>query len=175
MLLNFYSGEPDLPLDAPLIDPIDILSGGLAGGLRGLLAREGAMALDSGIVSGGAPTTQSLIDELAKNGVKYTPEDIVAIGKNPSGEVVFLENGTAQSGLQHIVEGHAADFAAKGIPEAQIPEAVMKAATEGNSVGIVGSGPNARTIYEIDFNGNTQRIAVGKASNGYIVTAHPAN
>src|SRR5262249_53168530 len=106
---------------------------------------------------------------------KHTPENIVGIGKNSSGKIVFLEKGTAQSGLQHITERHAADFAARGIPEAQIPEAVLKAATEGKAVGTVGSGRNARTVYEIEFGGKTQRIAVGEASNGYLVTAHPAN
>jgi hypothetical protein len=112
---------------------------------------------------------------LAQGGVKHTPENIVGIAKNANGKVVFLEKGTAQSGLQHIVEGKAANFAARGISEAQIPEVVMKAATEGRAVGTVGSGRNLRTVYEIEFNGRTQRIAVGEASNGYIVTAHPAD
>ena len=116
-----------------------------------------------------------MINELAQQGVKHTPENIVAIGKNASGKVVFLEKGTAQSGLQYITEGHASDFAARGISEAQIPEAVLNAATEGKAVGTVGSGKNLRTVYEIEFNGKTQRIAVGESSNGYIVTAHPAN
>jgi hypothetical protein len=122
-----------------------------------------------------ATARESLLGELAQQGVKHTPESIVAIGKNASGKVVFLEKGTAQAGLQHIVDRHAADFAARGITVAQIPEAVMMAATEGKVVGTVGSGRNTRTIYEIEFKGVTQRIAVGEASNGFIVTAHPAN
>jgi RHS repeat-associated protein len=124
---------------------------------------------------GVASARQSLINELAQQGIKHTPENIVVIGRDASGRIVFLERGTANAGLQHIVERHAADFAARGIPETQIPEAVIKAATEGRAVGTVGSGRNVRTVYEIEFNGRTQRIAVGVASNGFIVTAHPAN
>jgi hypothetical protein len=38
-----------------------------------------------------APTRESLLNQPAQQGVKHTPESIVAIGKNASGKVVFLE------------------------------------------------------------------------------------
>ena len=116
-----------------------------------------------------------LLEELTRSGVKHTPENVVGIGRAATGRVVFLEAGSSRAGLQHIVERHADDFAARGIAEAQIPDAVMTAVTRGKEVGQVGSGKNARVVYEFEYLGKTQRIAVGEASNGFIVTAHPVS
>lgn len=44
-------------------------------------------AIESGLNS-------NLLDELANSGVKYNPEDIVAITKTADGKLVWLENGT---------------------------------------------------------------------------------
>jgi hypothetical protein len=116
---------------------------------------------------------QSLIAELARQGVRHTPENIVFIMRTAGGRIIFLESGTAQSGLQHIVAGHAGDFAARGIPQSEIANAIRVALAEGRVVGTTGSGANTRSIYEFVFQGRTQRIAVGVADNGYIGTAHP--
>ena len=86
---------------------------------------------------------------------------------------MFLETGNSQAGRQHIVERHATEFAQRGIPETQIPDAVMKAVTEGKPVGFQGAG-TGRPIFEVEFNGRVQRIAVTVSDNGYIVGANPA-
>jgi hypothetical protein len=125
--------------------------------------------------SGGARS--SLVSELERNGVKHTPENIVSIARDPSGKVVFLETGDSVRGLQHIVERHVAEFAQRGIPESQIPDAVMKAVTEGKQVGFQGAdtGPlPRRPIFEVEFNGRMQRIAVTVGDNGFIVGANLA-
>jgi hypothetical protein len=59
-----------------------------------------------------------------------------------------------------------------GVAEAEIPSVVMRAVTQGKIVGYQGSG-TGRPIYEITVNGQTQRIAVTVADNGYIVGANP--
>src|SRR5882724_1991482 len=76
----------------------------------------------------GSSTREALLEELAKQGVKHSPEHVVAIARDAGGRVVFLEEGNARAGLVHIVAQHAADFARRGISEAQIPDAVMQAA-----------------------------------------------
>ena len=111
-----------------------------------------------------------LLNELSSQGIKYTPENIVGIGKNPDGLIFFLEKGNSRAGLQHIVEGHGADFAQRGITESQISEAVMAALTRGNVVGHQGRRP----IYEVEFNGQIHRIAVTTGDNGFVVGANPA-
>jgi hypothetical protein len=61
-------------------------------------------------------------------------------------------------------------FAEQGIAEAQIPDAVMAAVIRGRQVGMQGTRP----IFEVEFGGNIQRIAVTVGNNGFIVGANPA-
>lgn len=113
-----------------------------------------------------------MLDELTANGVKFTPENVVAAARSPSGQVVFLETGNSKAGLQHIIEEHGSQFAQMGVSEAEIPDVVMKAVSEGKLVGYQGSGAG-RQIYELTINGQPQRIAVTVGGNGFIVGANP--
>ncbi|SDL72922.1 hypothetical protein SAMN05216186_1291, partial [Pseudomonas indica] len=133
-----------------------------------------AVAEVKGLPGGGEKGTlnTTLIDELAANGVKFTPENVIAVGRSPSGQVVFLETGSSKAGLQHIIEEHGSQFVQMGVSEAQIPGVVMKAVTEGKLVGYQGSGLG-RPIYELVINGEPQRIAVTVGNNGFIVGANP--
>ena len=62
---------------------------------------------------GGAKGTLniSLLDELTANGVKFTPENVIATTRNFIGKVVFLETGNSKAGLQHIIKEHGSQFA----------------------------------------------------------------
>jgi len=106
-------------------------------------------------------------------GTKITPENVVEIQKLPDGKIVWLETGNSKAGFQHIIDGHAEDFAARGVSSDQIPDLIFDALENGRVVGSVGSGSNVRPVYEVDFNGTTQKIAIGVSDNGFIVTAHP--
>ena len=85
------------------------------------------------VLKGGLDT--NLLDELANSGMKYNPEDIVAITKTAEGKLVWLENGTDAAGLNHIITEHADDFLSKGITQEQIPDYVMNALKNGEVVG----------------------------------------
>jgi hypothetical protein len=119
-----------------------------------------------------------LLAELKTAGVKHDPDAVVRIAKTKDGTIVFMEKGRGKaetnkpSGLQHIIEEHREDFTKKGITEAQIPDAVIKAVTEGKVIGTTGRN---RPIYEVDFHGETRYIAVTVGSNGYIVSANPVS
>lgn len=113
-----------------------------------------------------------MLDELAANGVKFTPENVIATTRNSSGQVVFLETGNSKAGLQHIMEEHGSQFAQMGVSEAEIPGVVMKAVSEGKLVGYQGTGIG-RPIYELTINGQPQRIAVTVGDNGFVVGANP--
>ncbi|WP_063126090.1 hypothetical protein [Nocardia fusca] len=113
----------------------------------------------------------ALIDELEQSGVKFSREDIVSIGRDADGKVVFLEKGNDRAGLEHILR-HSGEFGDKGIPESEIPNLVMKAVTEGEVVGTQGKN---RPVYEILHNGQPVRIAVSVGSNGFVVGANPAS
>ena len=120
-------------------------------------------ALESGLNS-------NLLDELANSGVKYNPEDIVAITKTADGKLVWLENGTDTAGLNHIITEHADDFLNKGITQEQIPDYVMNALENGKIVGYQGTG---RPIYEFTYNGEIHKVAITVGNNGFIVGANP--
>lgn len=114
----------------------------------------------------------SMLDELATNGVKFTPQNVIATSRGANGQIVFREKGNAQSGLTHIISEHGSQFLQMGISEAEIPNVVMKAISQGRLVGYQGTG-YGRPIYEIAINGQPQLIAVTVGSNGYIVGANP--
>ena len=122
-------------------------------------------------------TPQPLMEELANSGVKFTPEDVVAVTKTPEGKLVWLETGKSGlrgSGLNHIIEVHSADFANKGISTGQIPEFLIDAISQGNIIDYQGVGTD-RPIYQVDFYGQTIGVAITTGSNGYIVGANPVS
>ena len=81
------------------------------------------MALLIGIITppkglgnaGKGTINQQYLEEMSKNGVKFSPENILKVEKLADGKIVFLETGNSSAGLQHIVERHACDFAKIGV------------------------------------------------------------
>ena len=122
--------------------------------------------------AGESGLNSNLLDELANSGVKYNPEDIVAITKTADGKLVWLENGTDTAGLNHIITEHADDFLNKGITQEQIPDYVMNALENGKIVGYQGRG-TGRPIYEFTYNGEIHKVAITVGNNGFIVGANP--
>jgi filamentous hemagglutinin len=115
---------------------------------------------------------KALVDELVSSGEKCTPENIVAITKDSSGRIVWLETGNDRAGLNHIIDEHGSQFHGKGISNEEIPNYVMEAIHQGNIVGYQGK-KNPRTIYEFVYEGKKQRIAISIGPNGFIVGANP--
>ncbi|MCL6750626.1 hypothetical protein KBT16_06375 [Nostoc sp. CCCryo 231-06] len=109
---------------------------------------------------------------LCQAGIKHSPEKVVRIAKQADGKIVFLEEGNAEAGLQHILQEHSLEFANQGIEPSQIPDAIITAVTQGKIIGYQGR-KKTRTIYEINFNGKIQYICVTVSDNGYIVGANP--
>ncbi|MEJ7137376.1 DUF637 domain-containing protein [Amphibiibacter pelophylacis] len=120
--------------------------------------------------NGGVSTI--LLNELTANGVKFTPENVIATARGPNGQVVFLETENSRAGLQHIVGEHANDFANIGVSPAEIPNVVMQAVSQGKIVGYQGVGVG-RPIFETVINGQPRRFAITISDNGFIVDANP--
>jgi hypothetical protein len=135
--------------------------------LKGVRFSRATPIVSKGLING------AHVAELTANGVKFTPDALLATGRNSAGQVVFLESGNARAGLQHIVGEHGTDFARIGVSEAEIPSVVMRAVTEGKIIGYQGRD-QGRGIYEILLHQQNQRIAVTVGNNGYIVGANPA-
>jgi hypothetical protein len=135
--------------------------------------RSNAAASGATVGAGGNGLINSaLLSEMAANGVKFTPADVVATSRMTNGQVVFMEAGNSKAGLQHIIEQHGDQSAQMGILESQIPEVVMKAVSEGKIIGYQGAGVE-RPIYEVSIDGQSRRIAVTIGNNGFIVGANP--
>ncbi|MEA5554769.1 hypothetical protein VB713_27975 [Anabaena cylindrica UHCC 0172] len=120
----------------------------------------------------------ALISELSQLGIKHTPEKIVKIAKQADGKIIFLEEGKpgkTGSGLLHILDRHQEDFAKRGISEDEIADVVIAAVASGIFLGYQGTVEPRREIYEVNFNGKKQYIAVTVGDNGYIVGANPAS
>ncbi|WP_394523880.1 hypothetical protein [Lacrimispora sp. JR3] len=116
---------------------------------------------------------QGLLDELANSGVKYNPDDVVAVTKTADGKLVWLENGNSNAGLDHIMN-HADDFATQGISKNEISNYVMDALENGKIVGYQGRG-TGRPIYEFTYKGEVRKVAVMTGSNGFVVGANPVS
>lgn len=127
----------------------------------------------SHLFSGTSGEGKALIDEVIANGYKISPEKVVLITRDPTGKIVWLEEGNSSSGLQHIIDRHGHEFNGKGIANSDIPDYVLEAVYQGNIVGTQGKRNPPRTVYEFVYNGQTQRIAIQVGSNGYIVGANP--
>ena len=123
------------------------------------------------LAKGAGLLDQALIAELKAAGVKFTEADLKWIFKRGDGKIMFLENGNASAGFEHILS-HKNDFIAKGIAEGDISDFVMSALKENKIVGYQGSG-TGRPIYEVVYKGTSQRVAITTGSNGFVVGANP--
>lgn len=83
---------------------------------------------------------------------------------------LFGEWNNERAGFMHILK-HENDFFNKGIGRDVIPELIFHALRKGKVVGSQGRG---RLIYECEFNGVTQRIAITISENGFVVGANPS-
>ena len=92
----------------------------------------------SHLFSGTSGEGKALIDEVIANGYKISPEKVVLITRDPTGKIVWLEEGNSSSGLQHIIDRHGHEFNGKGIANSDIPDYVLEAVYQGNIVGTQG-------------------------------------
>lgn len=125
------------------------------------------------------PEAIELIAELQQLNIKHNPDRIVRIAKLSNGKIIFLEQGRKGergSGLEHILENHQNNFTKRGIEPEQIADAIMLTLTNGKIIGYQPTrSPTPRAIYEVNFNGIIQYIAITIGDNGYIVGANPAS
>ncbi|QHA87158.1 hypothetical protein FO014_09490 [Serratia rhizosphaerae] len=135
------------------------------------VASLGMLGKDLVSIAKNTVVTKSLFKEMTAQGIKFTPENVVGAARDSSGKIIFLEKGNSKAGLQHIVKEHGSQFSQIGVPEARIPDVVMKAVTDGKIVGYQGTG-TGRPIYETMINGKKYNIAVTVGNNGFIVGAN---
>ena len=117
----------------------------------------------------------ALIEELERNGVKFSKDKIVFITRDKTDQIVWLETGSSSAGLKHILNRHADQFEkAYGIQHSEIPEFLHKVISEGtiisNQVKTVGNRKGFERIYS--YNGK-KYLLTGVGTNGFVVSAYP--
>jgi hypothetical protein len=110
-----------------------------------------------------------LIRQVKDSGTKISPEKVTWIRQLEDSRIVWLEEGNDSSGLAHIVDGHADQFANKGVPVEQIPALIEQAVTQSPVIGTRSGG----SIYTVEYNGRQFSMLVVVSHNGYIVSAYP--
>jgi len=115
---------------------------------------------------------KKLVEEAKADGKKISEDDVVAIGKDKSGRIVWLEEGNEKAGLAHVEGEHGDQFEEHGISREELPDVVHKAATEGTYTGQVQGKSPGRPIFEVEHNGQTHHVAVTIGKNGFIVGAN---
>ena len=128
---------------------------------------------DSHLFTGTSGAGKALIDEVVNSGEKIYPDKVVMITRTTSGKIVWMEEGNSSSGLKHIIDRHSKEFNGKGIANSDIPNYVLEALYQNNPIGTQGKRTPPRTIYEFEYNGKKQKIAIQVGTNGYIVSANP--
>ncbi|MGX4690371.1 RICIN domain-containing protein [Streptomyces sp. JNUCC 63] len=114
-----------------------------------------------------------LLDRLKDAGAKINRADTIWVIEyaKPGLPIAWLEKGNVNAGLTHILFRHAGEFADAGVRVDDIPALVKTALTEGTRVGTQGAG---RPVFEVAFQGKTQRLAISVGDNGYVIGANIA-
>lgn len=122
----------------------------------------------------GALKPEHLMDELKQKGVKFTEDNVVMVAKTQPDKLAWLEKGNETAGLEHIINRHGDQFLQKGITAESIPSFLKTAIEKGRIVENQGKfHSQPRVIYEVDYNGETIKVAITISDNGYIVGANP--
>lgn len=122
----------------------------------------------------GALKPEHLMEELRQKGVKFTEDNVVMVTKTQTDKLAWLEKGNETAGLEHIINRHGDQFLQKGITAESIPSFLKTAIEKGRIVGNQGKfHSQPRVIYEVDYNGETIKVAITISDNGYIVGANP--
>lgn len=124
---------------------------------------------------------KQMIQPLIVAGVKFNEKDVLFVTKDQSGQMVWLEKGNDNAGLNHILYGnnkemgHKKDFEkACGITEDKVPTFLRDVMTKGriisNELKIMGTKQGFERVYA--YNGQYV-VVTGIGTNGFIVSAYP--
>ncbi len=119
----------------------------------------------------GEESAEGLIAELEASGTNFSADAMVGITRSAAGDVVWLEEGNASAGLEHIMAGHGGDFANIGIEgEQNVAKLLLDTLNSETPIGVTNNGAK---IFQVVVDGVEREIAIVVGKNGFIVTAFP--
>lgn len=122
-----------------------------------------------------------LVRPLIDAGVKFNREDVIFLTWDKTGQLLWLENGNSNRGLQHILfgdkysKGHIEDFQKKfNVKKEDVAKFINDFVTNGKLMYSVLKKRGEKTGYERLYKkGRNYFLLVGLGTNGYIVSAYP--
>lgn len=151
-------------------------SGGYSGVTSGdQISLESLEARNTAIENEEMVATQLLIKEIESNGTKFTKEHMVFIIRDKTGEIMWLETGNSNAGLEHIISRHADDFKSKhNIAKDGIAKHLKNVFSEGT---VIYSREikknNRRGLEKLYFYKDKYYLLSGVGTNGFIVSGYP--
>lgn len=118
-------------------------------------------------------SNEMLINELKENNINFNEKKMKFITKDKSNQIIWLEEGSLNAGLKHIIEHHGDDFKnAYNISKESIPKFIKEVITNGRIVDNVDSGIGYTKVYKYK---SKYYLVTGIGYNGFIVSAFPYN
>ena len=116
---------------------------------------------------------QPLID--AK--VKFNADDVLFVTKDKSGQMIWLETGNDNAGLNHILKRHADDFSTKhNVSRENIASHINSIINKGNiEYSRITKRGNRVGIEKLYSHNDKYYMLTGIGTNGFIVSAYPIN
>ena len=124
-------------------------------------------------IGGGDALAKDILSEMTEKEIKFTKEKIVFAARLENGNHIFLETGNKMNGLQHIIDGHAADFDRSfGVKRDQLGSFLHDTVAKGRLVTSFRHDTNGREGYRSVYYWKGEHVVVyGISGNGYISTA----
>lgn len=116
------------------------------------------------------------IEEMKKNNIKFTRNDVIFTARDSTGQIVWLEKGNKAAGLSHLESrGHIEQIAKKfSIAKSEVPRLMRNIIRDGRIISNKIRKANGREGYERIYEYKENRILLtGIGSNGFLVTAYP--
>ena len=126
-------------------------------------------------ISFGDPSALKILDEMSKEGTKYSKEKIIFVAKLENGQKIFLETGNSSKGMQHILERHGDDFMRSfNIKKEEIEKCLCDTISKGKLISSKVKYNKGIPYYcnKYYYQGKYS-IIYGISDNGYIETAYP--
>lgn len=116
-----------------------------------------------------------MLKPLIEAKVKFNADEVQFVTKDKSGQIIWLETGNDNAGLNHILKKHADDFSTKhNVSKENVVSHIKNIISEGNIEysRIIKRGTREGIEKLYSYNGKYYLLS-GIGTNGFVVSAYP--
>ena len=120
-------------------------------------------------------TKDEMLKQLIVAKVKFNADDVLFVTNDKSGQLIWLEKGNDNAGLNHILKKHSDDFFAKhNVSKDNIASHINEIVTNGNiEYARVTKRGNRKGIEKLYSHNGKYYLLTGAGTNGFMVSAYP--